>query len=344
MTTNIIDRKERPAIDPKEFKGDIHPDWCPGCGDFGVLNCLQRALAELGIPQHEIAIISGIGCSSNLPGFINTYGMHTLHGRALPNAQGFKLSHHDMTVIAVGGDGDGYGIGVGHFVHALRRNVDLTYIVMNNSIYGLTTGQTSPTSDIGMKTKSTPFGNPEAPLNPMTLALGSGASFVSRAFTGNPKQTVDIYKAAIKHKGFALVDTFSPCVTFNNNVGSTKSYDYVREHVEATGTVDFVPMAEEIKASYTEGNNTLVKMHDGSYLELHKLATDWNPQDRISASMALQQARAKGEILTGLLYVNTDYHELHETLGTTLTPLNELTEKDLCPGAEALSDINAGLR
>lgn len=215
MTMNIIDRKERPAIDAKEYKGEVHPDWCPGCGDFGVLNCVQRALGELGIPQHEVAVISGIGCSSNLPGFINTYGMHTLHGRSLPNAQGFKISHHDMTVIAVGGDGDGYGIGAGHLIHALRRNIDMTYIVMNNSIYGLTTGQTSPTSSFGMKTKSTPFGNPEAPLNPIALALGSGASFVARAFSGNPKQAVEIYKKAIMHKGFALIDTFSPCVTFN---------------------------------------------------------------------------------------------------------------------------------
>lgn len=223
MTSNIIDRKERPALDPKDFKGDVHPDWCPGCGDFGVLNCLQRTLAELGIPQHEIAIISGIGCSSNLPGFINTYGMHTLHGRVLPNAQGFKLVHHDMTVIAVGGDGDGYGIGVGHLVHSLRRNMDLTYIVMNNSIYGLTTGQTSPTSGFGMKTKSTPFGNPEIPLNPITLALACGASFVARTSTSNPKQTAEIYKKAILHKGFALVDTFSPCVTFNK-INSSQFY------------------------------------------------------------------------------------------------------------------------
>lgn len=223
MSANIIERKERPALDPKSFKGDVMPDWCPGCGDFGVLNCMQRALAELGIPQHEVAVVSGIGCSSNLPGFINTNGMHTLHGRSLPNAQGFKLAHHDMTVIAVGGDGDGYGIGVGHFIHALRRNIDMTYIVMNNSIYGLTTGQTSPTSDVGMKTKSTPFGNPEAPLNPLTLALGSGASFVARSFSGNPKQAVEIYKKAIQHKGFALVDTFSPCVTFNK-VNTAKFY------------------------------------------------------------------------------------------------------------------------
>ena len=203
------------TLTAKDFKGEVHPDWCPGCGDFGVLNVLQRALAELGIEQHQVAVISGIGCSSNLPGFINTYGMHTLHGRSIPVAQGFKLAHHDMNVIACGGDGDGYGIGVGHAIHAMRRNIDMTYIVMNNSIYGLTTGQTSPTSGLGMKTKSTPFGNPELSIDPMALALASGCSFVARGFSGNPKQLVDIYKAAIQHKGFALVDTFSPCVTFN---------------------------------------------------------------------------------------------------------------------------------
>jgi len=203
------------TLTAKDFKGEVHPDWCPGCGDFGVLNILQRALAELGHKQHEVMVVSGIGCSSNLPGFINTYGMHTLHGRSLPIAQGFKLGNSAMKVVACGGDGDGYGIGCGHFVHALRRNVDMTYLVMNNSIYGLTTGQTSPTSGLGMKTKSTPFGNPETPLNPISLALASGASFVARTFSGNVKQAVEIYKAAIQHQGFAYIDTFSPCVTFN---------------------------------------------------------------------------------------------------------------------------------
>ncbi|MEB3315016.1 MAG: 2-oxoacid:ferredoxin oxidoreductase subunit beta [Candidatus Melainabacteria bacterium] len=198
-----------------DYKGDVHPDWCPGCGDFGVLSVLQRALAEMGIPANEVMIVSGIGCSSNLPGFINTYGLHTLHGRSLPIAQGFKLANHAMNVVACGGDGDGYGIGVGHFIHAMRRNIDMTYVVMNNSIYGLTTGQTSPTSGLNMKTKSTPFGNPEQPLNPIALALSAGCSFVARGFSGNPKQLVEIYKAAIKHKGFAYIDTFSPCVTFN---------------------------------------------------------------------------------------------------------------------------------
>ena len=199
--------------DVNDFKSKTHPDWCPGCGDFGLLNALKKAYAQYGLENHNVMTVSGIGCSSNLPGFINTYGMHTLHGRSLPVAQGFKLANHKMTVVAVGGDGDGYGIGVGHLVHAMRRNIDMTYIVMNNSIYGLTTGQTSPTSQMNMKTKSTPFGNPELPLNPLTLALGSGCSFVARVYTGSVNRLVEVIQEGIKHKGFSLIDTFSPCVT-----------------------------------------------------------------------------------------------------------------------------------
>lgn len=199
----------------KDFDS-THPDWCPGCGDFGLLAAVKKTYVTMGLEPHQLMTVSGIGCSSNFPGFINTYGLHTLHGRSLPIAQGFKLCNHKMQVVAVGGDGDGYGIGLGHLVHAMRRNVDMTYIVMNNSIYGLTTGQTSPTSGLNMKTKSTPFGNPELPINPIALALASGCSFVARGFTGNQKQLGDIIKAAIEHPGFALVDTFSPCVTFND--------------------------------------------------------------------------------------------------------------------------------
>ena len=202
--------------DAKQFDSATHPDWCPGCGDFGLLAALKKTYPVLGLHPNDIMTVSGIGCSSNLPGFINTYGMHTLHGRSLPIAQGFKLANHRMTVVAVGGDGDGYGIGVGHLVHAMRRNVDISYIVMNNAIYGLTTGQTSPTSGLGMKTKSTPFGNPELPINPLTLALGCGCGFVARAYTGHIPQLMEIIKQAIEFPGFALVDTFSPCVTFNH--------------------------------------------------------------------------------------------------------------------------------
>jgi 2-oxoglutarate/2-oxoacid ferredoxin oxidoreductase subunit beta len=200
-----------------DLKGKVDPDWCPGCGDFGVLAAVQKALVELQIPKHEVATISGIGCSSNFPGFIDTYGMHTLHGRALPVASGMKLANHAMTVLVTGGDGDGFGIGAGHFVHTMRRNLDLTYIVMDNQIYGLTTGQTSPTSRIGMKTKSMPFGNVDAPVNPISLALAAGATFVARGFSAEQKHLTELIKRAIQHKGFSFVDVFSPCVTYNHD-------------------------------------------------------------------------------------------------------------------------------
>ncbi len=201
----------------KDFKGKVDPDWCAGCGDFGVLRGLQKAVADLGLKPHEILTVSGIGCSSNLPGYFNAYGMHTLHGRALAVATGAKMANHELTVIATGGDGDGYGIGGNHFVHIARRNVDLTYVVMNNQIYGLTTGQISPTSCDGMKTKSTPYGSVELPVNPITSAIMNGATFVARAFSGDPKHMVDLIKKAIRHKGFSLVDVFSPCVTYNHD-------------------------------------------------------------------------------------------------------------------------------
>ena len=210
----------------KDFDSAVHPDWCPGCGDFGLLTALKKTFPLLNLEAHDVMTVSGIGCSSNLPGFINTYGLHTLHGRALPIAQAVKLANHKLTVVAVGGDGDGYGIGVGHLVHAMRRNVDITYVVMNNSIYGLTTGQTSPTSGLKMKTKSTPFGNPELPINPLALAFGSGCSFVARAYTGDVNRLVEIIQAAIEHRGFALVDTFSPCVTFNK----INTHPFYKEH------------------------------------------------------------------------------------------------------------------
>ena len=199
------------------YKGKVHPDWCPGCGEFSVLSALQTALFELGLKPHQVVVISGIGCSSNLPGFINTYGMHTLHGRSLAVGTGVKMGNHELKVICVGGDGDGYGIGGNHFLHTMRRNVDLTYIVMDNQIYGLTTGQTSPTSVKGMKTKSTPAGSVENPINPIPLAMVGGATYVARGFSGKQRHLADVLKGAIQHKGFALVDVFSPCVTYNKD-------------------------------------------------------------------------------------------------------------------------------
>ena len=199
----------------KDFKSNIEPDWCPGCGDFGVLNSLQRACADLGLSPHNIVTVSGTGCSSNLPGYINSYGMHTLHGRSLAFAAGVKMANHELTVLVTGGDGDGYGIGGNHLTHMSRRNVDLTYVVMNNQIYGLTTGQVSPTSRVGMKTKSTPFGNVEYPLNPLTSAIMNGATYVARGYSGDIRGLTKLITRGIQHKGFSLIDVFSPCVTFN---------------------------------------------------------------------------------------------------------------------------------
>ena len=209
------------------LEGAVHPDWCPGCGDFGVLKSLKEAIVQLGIEPHNVLVVSGIGCSSNLPGFINAYGVHSLHGRSLPVATGAALANHALHVIAVGGDGDGYGIGMGHFIHSTRRNLNVTYIVMDNEIYGLTTGQTSPTTMEGMKTKSTPRGNVEKPIQPLALALATGATYVARAFSAEQKQLTQLMTDAIQHRGFSLIDVFSPCVTFNK----LNTYSWFRERV-----------------------------------------------------------------------------------------------------------------
>ena len=211
----------------KEFVSPVKPDWCPGCGDYGVLNALQRALSELDIAPHNVLVVSGIGCSSNLPGFIRSYGFHSLHGRSLPVAAGAKLANHALTVVATGGDGDGYGIGVGHFVHTCRRNFDMAYIVMDNQIYGLTTGQASPTTEKDIRTKSTPDGVIEISLSPIALALTCGATYVARGFSGESLQLANLIKGAIEHKGFALIDVFSPCVTYNKH----NTYPWFKERV-----------------------------------------------------------------------------------------------------------------
>ena len=211
----------------EEYKTETTPTWCPGCGDFAVLRGIHTALARLKIKSEHVVISSGIGCSSNLPGFVNAYGFHGLHGRSLPIANGIKLANTDLTVIATGGDGDGYGIGLGHFIHSMRRNINITYIVMNNQIYGLTTGQASPTSERGMLTKSTPSGLLEVPVNPIALALISGATYVSRGFSGNADHLSTIIENALSHKGFSLVDVLSPCVTYNK----IQTYQWFRDRV-----------------------------------------------------------------------------------------------------------------
>ena len=208
-------------------KTDTKPTWCPGCGDFGVVAAVEMAVKRLEIPSQNVVIVSGIGCSSNLPHFLSSYGFHGIHGRVLPVAEGIRWANHSLTVIGTGGDGDGFGIGAGHFVHAMRRNVDLTYVTMDNQIYGLTTGQASPTSRMGHKTKSTPEGVIENPIDPIALALASGATYVARGFSGDVKHLADLVANGIRHRGFSFVDVFSPCVTYNK----VNTFDFFRQRV-----------------------------------------------------------------------------------------------------------------
>lgn len=211
----------------KDFRNKVKPNWCPGCGDFSVLAAMQRAFANVGLEPEDVAIVSGIGCSGRISGYVNAYGFHGVHGRALPIAQGLKLANRDLTVIAAGGDGDGFAIGMGHTVHAIRRNVDITYIVMDNQVYGLTKGQTSPRSEMGFKTKSTPAGSIEAAINPMEMALTVGAGFVAQSVSSDLKGLTHVIEEGIKHKGFSLINVYSPCVTYNK----INTYDWFKENL-----------------------------------------------------------------------------------------------------------------
>lgn len=237
----------------KDFRNKLKPNWCPGCGDFSVQASIQRASANLGLEPHNLAVISGIGCSGRISGYINSYGFHTIHGRSLPIAQGVKLANRDLTVIASGGDGDGFAIGMGHTIHAIRRNIDVTYIVMDNQIYGLTKGQTSPTSEQGFVTKSTPKGSIETELSPLQLALASGASFVAQSFSSDLKDLVSTIEQAIEHKGFSLVNVFSPCVTFNK----VNTYDFFKQNLTKLSEVENYDSSNKVLAMNTlmEHNN-----------------------------------------------------------------------------------------
>ena len=258
-------------------------------------------------------------------------------------ATGANMANRDLTYIGVSGDGDTASIGMGQFVHVIRRNLNMVYIVMNNGCYGLTKGQDSATADEGSKSKAGSV-NPFQPIDLAGLALELGASFVAQSFSGDKEQLIPLIKEAISHQGFAFINVISPCVTFNNNPGSTKSYDYVREHIESTGKTDLVPEKTEILTSYESGTGTDVMMHDGTFIRLEKLAANRNPFDRIGAMNALQDSRNRNEILTGLLFVATETENLHHTINSSDRALNTLLQQELCPGASVLADINDELR
>jgi len=326
----------------KEYEGAIS-NLCAGCGHDSISTAIIQACFELSIEPHKVAKISGIGCSSKTPAFFlgNSHGFNSVHGRMPSVATGANLANKDLIYFGVSGDGDTASIGMGQFVHAIRRNINMVYLVMNNGCYGLTKGQDSATADQGSKNKAGSI-NPFQPVDLASLAVELGATYVAQSFSGDKGQLIPLIKAAIIHKGFAFINVISPCVTFNNNVGSTKSYDYVREHMEVSSRLDFIPQNPEIKVAYEEGTIANVTMHDGSRIQLHKLESTWDPKDRLSAMNAIQRARAKEEIITGLLYVENSFGDLHDILDTTDIPLNKLTAKDLNPGAAALEEINNG--
>ena len=327
-----------------DYEGPIST-LCAGCGHDSISGAIVQACFELSLPPHKIAKLSGIGCSSKTPSYFlrQSHGFNSVHGRMPSVATGANMANRDLTYIGVSGDGDSASIGFGQFAHVARRNLNMLYLVENNGCYGLTKGQDSATADVDSISKAGSK-NPYAAIDLVSIALQLGATFVARSFSGDKKQLVTLLKAAIAHPGFSFIDVVSPCVTFNNNAGSTKAYDYVREHLEATSALDFVPEKEEITTNYSAGSSKTVTLHDGSKIYLQKLEKEWDPTNRKSAMNMIATAASQGEILTGLVYVDAESSDFPETIQTSTSPLNSLKQKHLCPGNLALASINEGLR
>ena len=327
----------------RDYEGTVST-LCAGCGHDSISAAIIQACWELAIQPHRVAKLSGIGCSSKTPDYFlgNSHGFNTTHGRMPSVLTGAALANRELIYLGVSGDGDSASIGFGQFAHAIRRGVNMTYIVENNGVYGLTKGQFSATSDKGSKSKRGVV-NHDAAIDLVSIALQLGATFVARSFSGDKAQLVPLIKGAITHQGAAFLDVVSPCVAFNNHAGSTKSYDYVRAHNEAVNRLDFMPRRDPLTATYGPGEIIEVTQHDGSVLRLKKLAEGYDPGDRLAAMGHIAAHEARGEILTGLLYVRAGAEDLHEHLNTVEVPLNALGDAALCPGSAALASINAGL-
>ena len=337
---------------PKNDLGYTHRDYegkistlCAGCGHDSITASIIEACFELSIEPHRVAKISGIGCSSKTPDYFlgNSHGFNSVHGRMPSVLTGANLANRDLIYLGVSGDGDSASIGFGQFAHAMRRGVNMVYIVENNGVYGLTKGQFSATADRGSKSKRGVVNSDNA-IDLVAMALQLGASFVARSFSGDKAQLVPIIEAAIEHKGAAFIDIVSPCIAFNNHAGSTKSFDYVREHNEAVNRLDVITGRAPITVDYAPGSVQIVEQHDGNKLVLRKLDADYDVHDRLAAMSFLQKHAAKGQVVTGLLYVEPDSDDLHAHLNTVDTPLNALNAGELSPGMAALDKINASLR
>ncbi|HYG90979.1 MAG TPA: 2-oxoacid:ferredoxin oxidoreductase subunit beta [Azospirillum sp.] len=328
----------------RDYEGPVST-LCAGCGHDSISAAIVQACFELDLPPHRLAKLSGIGCSSKTPSYFlgASHGFNSVHGRMPSVLTGANLANRDLIYLGVSGDGDSASIGLGQLVHSIRRGVNMVYIVENNGVYGLTKGQFSATADKGSKSKKGTL-NPDDPIDLVSLALQMGATFVARGFSGDKGQLVPLIMAAIRHRGAAFIDVVSPCVTFNNHAGSTKSYDYVREHNESVNRPDFVPHRAEITAEVAPGTVEQVMLHDGSLVRLRAVSPRYDVHDRVGAMNYLAERQEEGEIVTGLIFVEPDAADLHERLRTVDTPLNRLTDDELCPGAGALAKVNAALR
>ena len=328
----------------RDYEGKIST-LCAGCGHDSISAAIIQACWELNVEPHRVAKLSGIGCSSKTPDYFlgQSHGFNTVHGRMPSVLTGANLANRDLLYLGVSGDGDSASIGLGQFANAMRRGVRMAYIVENNGVYGLTKGQFSATADEGSMSKKG-VKNTDSPIDLIGLALQLGATYVARSFSGDKKQLVPLIKGAILHQGAAFLDVISPCVAFNNHAGSTKSYEYVREHNDAVNRMDVIPEREEIRVDFEPGQTIDVAQHDGSVLRLHKIDAEYDPCDRIAASNYVQKHHAMGEVVTGLLYVDPEPSDLHRHLGTVDVALNRLGVGELSPGGEVLERICGGLR
>jgi 2-oxoglutarate ferredoxin oxidoreductase subunit beta len=318
---------------------------CAGCGHNAISERIIDAFFEMGVEPTRVLKLSGIGCSSKSPAyFLNpSFGFNSVHGRMPSVASGAMLANKGMLAIGVSGDGDTGAIGIGQFVHLMRRNLPLIYIIEDNGCYGLTKGQFSPTADLGTKAKNGVV-NDLPPIDTCALAIELGASFVARSFSGDKQQLLSVLKAAISHRGTSMIDVISPCVTFNDHEGSTKSYAYVKDHEEPLGEISFVPFFQDITVEYEPGTTTAIKMHDGSQLYLRKLAEDYNPSDKMTALRALHETAMRGELATGILYIEPDKDDFIDTLNLVDEPLAFLPDARTRPSQAVLDELMEGLR
>jgi 2-oxoglutarate ferredoxin oxidoreductase subunit beta len=328
----------------RDYEGSIST-LCAGCGHDSISAAIIQAFYEMSISPHQVAKLSGIGCSSKTPSYFLSagHGFNSVHGRMPSVLSGAALANRDLIYLGVSGDGDSASIGLGQFAHLMRRGVDMTYIVENNGVYGLTKGQFSATADKGSKAKRGAV-NSDEPIDLVQLALVLGATFVARGFSGDKGELVPLIKAAVMHKGAAVIDVISPCVAFNNHPGSTKSYDYVRAHNESVNRLDFMPTREPITAEVPAGSVQDVVLHDGGTIRLRKIHAEYDPRDKVGALAYMEARRALGEVVTGLLYVEEGAADLHTAQNTVAVPLNALGDDALVPGSPALEGFNASMR